>query len=52
IFHLKGDQVQAVEAVNSPPEFMMGRQLIGSRRPVDKQRLADPSVSMKEVAAA
>ena len=52
IFHLKGDQVQAVEAINSPPEFMMGRQLIGSRRPVDKQRLADPSVSMKEVAAA
>ena len=52
VFHLKGDQVQAVEAINSPPEFMMGRQLIGSRRPVDKQRLADPSVSMKEVAAA
>lgn len=52
IFHLQGDQVQAVEAINSPPEFMMGRQLIGSRRPVDKQRLADPSVSMKEVAAA
>ena len=52
IFHLKGDQVQAVEAINSPPEFMMGRQLIGSRRPVDKQRLADPSISMKEVAAA
>ena len=52
IFHLKGDQVQAVEAINSPPEFMMGRQLIGSRRPVDKQRLADTSVSMKEVAAA
>jgi 3-phenylpropionate/trans-cinnamate dioxygenase ferredoxin reductase subunit len=52
IFHLRGDQVQAVEAINAPPEFMMGRQLIGSRRPVDKQRLADPSVSMKEVAAA
>lgn len=52
VFHLKGDLVQSVEAINSPPEFMMGRQLIGSRRPVDKQRLADPSVSMKEVAAA
>ena len=52
IFHLQGDKVQAVEAINSPPEFMMGRQLIGSRRPVDKQRLADPSISMKEVAAA
>lgn len=50
-FHLKGDLVQAVEAVNSPPEFMMGKTLIGGRRPVDKLRLRDPSVSMKEVAA-
>jgi 3-phenylpropionate/trans-cinnamate dioxygenase ferredoxin reductase subunit len=51
VFHLKGDLVQAVEAINSPPEFMMGRQLIASRRPVDKARLADTSISMKEVAA-
>lgn len=51
VFHLKGDLVQAVEAINSPPEFMMGKQLIGARRPVAKARLADPAVSMKEVAA-
>ena len=51
VFHLKGDLVQAVEAINSPPEFMMGKQLILARRPVDKARLADPSISMKEVAA-
>ena len=52
IFHLNAeDQVQAVEAVNAPPEFMGGRQLIGSRKPVSPDRLADPSVSMKEVAA-
>ncbi|THD68413.1 FAD-dependent oxidoreductase [Phenylobacterium sp.] len=51
VFHLKGDLVQSVEAINSPPEFMMGKQLIGARRPVDKARLADPTVSMKEVAA-
>jgi 3-phenylpropionate/trans-cinnamate dioxygenase ferredoxin reductase subunit len=51
VFHLKGDLVQSVEAINSPPEFMMGKQLILSRRRVDKQRLADTSVSMKEVAA-
>ncbi len=50
VFHLKGDQVQAVEAVNAPPEFMMGRQLIGNRKSVDRARLADPSISMKEVA--
>lgn len=51
VFHLKGDQIQAVEAVNSPPEFMMGRSLIGSRKPVSRERLADSSISMKEVAA-
>lgn len=51
VFHLKGDQLQSVEAINSPPEFMMGKQLILSRRPVDKGRLANPSISMKEVAA-
>ena len=50
IFHLKGDQVQAVEAINSPPEFMMGRQLIGNRKSVSIEKLADPTVSMKEVA--
>ena len=51
VFHLKGDLVQAVEAVNAAPEFMMGKQLIASRRPVSRERLANMSVSMKEVAA-
>ncbi|MBI1404636.1 MAG: ferredoxin reductase [Caulobacter sp.] len=51
VFHLKGDLVQAVEAVNSPPEFMMGKILIGGRKPVSRERLADSSISMKEVAA-
>ena len=51
VFHLKGDQVQSVEAINSPPEFMMGKQLIGNRKAVSKTKLADPSVSMKEVVA-
>ena len=52
VFHLKGDLIQSVEAINSPPEFMMGKQLILARRPVNLAALADPSVSMKEVAAA
>lgn len=51
IFHLKGDLIQSVEAVNAPPEYMMGRQLIGNRKPVNLDKLADPSISMKEVAA-
>ena len=51
IFHLKGEVIHAVEAVNAPPEFMAGRLLIGQKKPIDRQKLADPSVSMKEVAA-
>jgi 3-phenylpropionate/trans-cinnamate dioxygenase ferredoxin reductase subunit len=51
VFHLAGDKLQAVEAVNAPAEFMAGRQLIAQRRSVSRARLADTSVSMKEVAA-
>jgi 3-phenylpropionate/trans-cinnamate dioxygenase ferredoxin reductase subunit len=52
VFHLTADdKVQAVEAVNAAPEFMAGRQLIASRKPVAPSRLRDMSVSMKEVAA-
>ena len=52
VFHLNAaDQIQAVEAINAPPEFMAGRQLIGSRKPVQPARLLDASISMKEVAA-
>ena len=50
MFHLHGGQVQAVEAINAPAEFMMGKTLIGNRRAVDKAKLVDLSVSMKEVA--
>ncbi len=51
VFHLNDRKVQAVEAVNAPPEFMAGKQLIASGRPVDVAKLADPAVSMKAVAA-
>jgi 3-phenylpropionate/trans-cinnamate dioxygenase ferredoxin reductase subunit len=51
VFHLKQGVLLAVEAVNSPAEFMGGKLLIGRRAVVDPARLADPSISMKEVAA-
>jgi len=52
VFHLNADnRVQAVEAINAAPEFMAGRQLIASRKPVALDKLRDMSVSMKEVAA-
>ena len=51
IFHMKDDLIQAVEAVNAPPEFMAGKQLIAKRTPVSVEKLADATVSMKDVAA-
>jgi len=51
IFHMKGDRILAVEAVNAPAEFMGGKQLIGTGKNVSRERLADPSVRIKEVAA-
>ena len=51
IFHLRGNRVLAVEAVNSPAEFMAGKKLIELGSIVDPERLRDPAISMKEVAA-
>jgi 3-phenylpropionate/trans-cinnamate dioxygenase ferredoxin reductase subunit len=51
VFHLRGDLVRCVEAVNAPAEFMAGRQLIGRGQAVDPEKLGDPAVSMKAVAA-
>jgi 3-phenylpropionate/trans-cinnamate dioxygenase ferredoxin reductase subunit len=52
VFHLTADhRLQAVEAVNAAPEFMAGKQLIASRKPVAPDKLRDMSISMKEVAA-
>lgn len=51
VFHLAGDRVVCVEAVNAPPEFMAGKQLIAKATPVDVEKLADPAISMKAVAA-
>jgi len=50
VFHLKGDHIVCVEAVNAPAEFMGGRQLIAKATPVDAALLADTTVSMKAVA--
>jgi 3-phenylpropionate/trans-cinnamate dioxygenase ferredoxin reductase subunit len=51
VFHLKGDRIVCVEAVNAAAEFMGGRQMIGRGTPVDAARLADTAVPMKQVAS-
>ncbi|MFJ6025108.1 NAD(P)/FAD-dependent oxidoreductase [Brevundimonas sp. NPDC092305] len=51
VFHLAGDRIVCVEAVNAPAEFMGGRLLIGKKAAVDPERLVDPAVPMKAVTA-
>jgi 3-phenylpropionate/trans-cinnamate dioxygenase ferredoxin reductase subunit len=50
VFHLRGDRIVAVEAVNAPADFMGGRMLIGKGARVSAERLADSATSMKAVA--
>ncbi len=50
LFHLDGGVVRAVEAVNSPAEFMAAKPWILAGKAVDPQRLADVSIPIKEVA--
>jgi 3-phenylpropionate/trans-cinnamate dioxygenase ferredoxin reductase component len=49
VFHLEDDVVQQVESVNSPAEFMAGRQLIHTRKPVDVARLANAAIPIKDL---
>jgi 3-phenylpropionate/trans-cinnamate dioxygenase ferredoxin reductase subunit len=47
VFYLKEGQLIAVDAINSPAEFMVSKKLIVMRSKPDPEQLADPSVSMK-----
>jgi len=48
-FYLLNGVIIAVDAINKPAEFMMGKRLITEKVIVDKVRLADDSVNMKEL---
>lgn len=49
VFFLRQGVLMAVEAVNAAPEYMMGRRLIAQGARPDPKRLADKTVSMKEM---
>jgi 3-phenylpropionate/trans-cinnamate dioxygenase ferredoxin reductase subunit len=49
VFHLRRGVVAAVEAVNAPPEYIVGRKLITDASPVSAERLADTAISMKQI---
>jgi 3-phenylpropionate/trans-cinnamate dioxygenase ferredoxin reductase subunit len=52
VFHLRDGRLQAVEAVNSAREFMLGKKLIAAGVELDAARLADTSLAFKDLAEA
>ncbi|WP_395407144.1 NAD(P)/FAD-dependent oxidoreductase [Pseudoduganella sp. UC29_106] len=52
VYHLDGDRVVAVEAMNSPLDFVAGKQFIASGVAVSAARLADMSAKAKDAALA
>ncbi|WP_397333646.1 MULTISPECIES: NAD(P)/FAD-dependent oxidoreductase [Pacificimonas] len=49
VCYLKGGRLIAVDAVNRPKDFIQSQKLIKERRAVDRDRLADGSVLLKEL---
>lgn len=50
VFHLREGAVAAVEAVNAPSEYLVGRKLIADGARIAPERLADTSIPMKSIA--
>lgn len=48
VFYFRDNRIIAVDAVNKPAEFMMGRRLITEKAEVDRNQLADENVHMRE----
>lgn len=50
-FYLRGGKLIAVDAVNSPPEFLASKKLIMSGASLAPETLRNTSITMKEIAA-
>jgi 3-phenylpropionate/trans-cinnamate dioxygenase ferredoxin reductase subunit len=46
-FYFKGDKLLAVDAVNSPREFMMTKMVLTKGQALDKKLIADPEADLK-----
>jgi 3-phenylpropionate/trans-cinnamate dioxygenase ferredoxin reductase component len=49
VFHLRDGAVAAVESVNAPAEYLVGRKLIAEGTRVPPERIADTSIAMKNI---
>ncbi len=52
VFYLRNGKLIAVDAINSPPEFLASKKLIMTGARLAPETLSDTSKSMKEIAAA
>lgn len=52
VFYLRGQQLVAVHAVNSPREFMLSKKLIAGKARLDPARVADAATPFRELAEA
>lgn len=50
VFHLRGDRLIALEAVNAARNFVAGRHLIRNATPVDAELLLDPTIPVQDAA--
>jgi 3-phenylpropionate/trans-cinnamate dioxygenase ferredoxin reductase subunit len=48
-FALQDEQVHAVQSINAPRDYMIGRQLIGNRTRIRAAQLSDHSINLKEL---
>lgn len=49
VFYFKGEVLLAVDAVNSPQEFMFGKRVLAQSLQLNREKLADTSVPMKDL---
>ena len=49
LYYLAEGELLAVDAVNSPRDFMTGKRWIGERKHPDPERLADPAADLKSL---
>jgi 3-phenylpropionate/trans-cinnamate dioxygenase ferredoxin reductase subunit len=49
VFYLQNDTLIAVDAINSPADFMQSKKLILAKKPIDRDTLANPEVPLKSL---
>lgn len=51
VCYLAGGRLVALDCINRPQDFLLGKKLIESRQPLDADRLADPSTELAALLA-